>query len=256
LNHGIPDLTHPSFLFHQASQSFSLSTTSTDRVPEVHGGPRSPRWTVGPYGLPNPPTIKSQAPGPCLLLSTINQSFNHSINQSINQSFNHSINQSFNQSINQSWTRKRKRKGKKRKRKERKSPPLGRMDYRTQLLSNRSPPAHNNYQIEAPGPCLLFVRVIKFNQRENPIPIPCFLNLLHPPPPSSSSPNELDQKRGIVVASDEEASESGRPRPLVLFCRAVLVGDYESGVQRTSKREPRSDNEFMRKRHLSVLVVL
>jgi hypothetical protein len=30
-------------------------------------GPRSPRGTVGPSGLPNPPAIKSQAPGPCLL---------------------------------------------------------------------------------------------------------------------------------------------------------------------------------------------
>jgi hypothetical protein len=46
-------------------QSFSLSTTSTDRVPEVHG---VPRCTVGPYGLPNRHTLNSQAPGPCLFL--------------------------------------------------------------------------------------------------------------------------------------------------------------------------------------------
>jgi hypothetical protein len=45
---------------------FSLSTTSTDRVPEAHGGPRSPRCAVGPYGLPNQLTFNSQAPGPCL----------------------------------------------------------------------------------------------------------------------------------------------------------------------------------------------
>jgi hypothetical protein len=53
-------------LQNKASQSFSLSTTSTDRVPEVHAPPLgSP---VGPYGLPNRHSIRSQASGPCLFI--------------------------------------------------------------------------------------------------------------------------------------------------------------------------------------------
>ena len=104
LNHGIPDLTHPSFLFHQASQSFSLSTTSTDRVPEVHGGPGPP---VGPLGRMDYRTrllSNRRPPAPAFycqqsISQSVNQSFNHSIIQSINQSIDHSINQSINQSI-------------------------------------------------------------------------------------------------------------------------------------------------------------
>jgi hypothetical protein len=57
------------FCFYNTDQPFSLSTTSTERVPEVPGGPRSPRGTVGPSGSPNPPTIRTQGPrpAPCLL---------------------------------------------------------------------------------------------------------------------------------------------------------------------------------------------
>jgi hypothetical protein len=44
-------------------------TTSTDRVPEVHGDPWFPRCTVAPYGLSNPPeSIRMQAPGPGLCI--------------------------------------------------------------------------------------------------------------------------------------------------------------------------------------------
>jgi hypothetical protein len=58
-----------------AHQLFSTKATSTDRVPEVHGGPRSPRCAVGPYGLPNRPPIYSQRSAPCLLFVMVKPSF-------------------------------------------------------------------------------------------------------------------------------------------------------------------------------------
>jgi hypothetical protein len=67
----------------QDNQPFSLPATSTDRVPEAHGGPRSPRCAVGPYGLPRQLAFNSQALGPCLCRRQ------QSINQSTRESNSH-----------------------------------------------------------------------------------------------------------------------------------------------------------------------
>jgi hypothetical protein len=45
------------------SQAF-YKTTSTDRVPEGQGDPRSPPCPVGPYGLPNTPYYQNAGPRP------------------------------------------------------------------------------------------------------------------------------------------------------------------------------------------------
>jgi hypothetical protein len=56
----------PTLQRRQSTKHLPKPPPSIDRIPEVHGRPRSPCWTVGPYGLPNTLFyIIAAPPGPC-----------------------------------------------------------------------------------------------------------------------------------------------------------------------------------------------